>query len=48
VVQQLVESIEKLEKELIAAEASNDSKKIDKAKEALSARQSWLEVVKQG
>jgi ribosomal protein S17E len=48
VVQQLLESIEKLEKELIAAEASNDSKKIDKAKEALSARQSWLEVVKQG
>ena len=48
VVQQLVEYIEKLEKELIAAEASNDSKKIDKAKEALSARQSWLEVVKQG
>jgi hypothetical protein len=48
VVQQLLESIEKLEKELVAAEASNDSKKIDKAKEALSARQSWLEVVKQG
>jgi ribosomal protein S17E len=48
VVQQLLESIEKLEKELIAAEASNDSKKINKAKEALSARQSWLEVVKQG
>jgi hypothetical protein len=48
VVQQLLESIEKLEKELIAAEASNDSKKIDKAKEALSARQSWLEVVRQG
>ena len=48
VVQQLLESIEKLEKELIAAEASNDSKKVDKAKEALSARQSWLEVVKQG
>jgi hypothetical protein len=48
VVQQLLESIEKLEKELVAAEASNDSKNIDKAKEALSARQSWLEVVKQG
>ena len=48
VVQQLLESIEKLEKELIAAEASNDSKKINKAKEALIARQSWLEVVKQG
>jgi hypothetical protein len=48
VVQQLLESIEKLEKELVAAESSNDSKKIDKAKEALSARQSWLEVVKQG
>jgi hypothetical protein len=47
VVQQLLESIEKLEKELIAAEASNDPKKIEGAKEALKARQSWLEVVKQ-
>jgi hypothetical protein len=47
VVQQLLESIEKLEKELLSAEATNDSKKIEKAKEALTARKSWLEVVKQ-
>jgi hypothetical protein len=47
VLSQLEESITKLEKELKAAEAANDSSKIQKAKEALDARRSWLEVVKQ-
>ena len=47
VLSQLEESITKLEQELKAAEAANDSSKIQKAKEALDARRSWLEVVKQ-
>ena len=46
VISQLLESIEKLEKELVGAEASNDPSRIAKAKEALQARQSWLEVVR--
>jgi hypothetical protein len=46
VISQLLESIEKLEKELAGAEASNDPSRIAKAKEALQARQSWLEVVR--
>jgi hypothetical protein len=36
-----------LEQELKAAEAASDSSKIQKAKDALEARRSWLEVVKQ-
>ena len=47
VISQLLESIEKLEKELVGAEASNDPSRIAKAKEALLARQSWLQVVRQ-
>jgi hypothetical protein len=47
VLSQLEESITKLEQELKAAEAANDSSKTQKAKEALDARRSWLEVVKQ-
>ena len=47
VLSQLEDSITKLEKELKAAEAANDSSKIQKAKQALDARRSWLEVVKQ-
>ena len=46
VVSQLLDSIEKLEKELVGAEASNDPSRITKAKEALQARKSWLEVVR--
>jgi hypothetical protein len=46
VVSQLLDSIEKLEKELVGAEASNDPSRIAKAKEALQARKSWLEVVR--
>jgi hypothetical protein len=46
VISQLLESIEKLEKELVGAEASNDPSRVAKAKEALQARQSWLEVVR--
>jgi hypothetical protein len=46
VVSQLLDSIEKLEKELAGAEASNDPSRITKAKEALQARKSWLEVVR--
>jgi hypothetical protein len=44
---QLEQSIAKLELELKDAEAANDSSKIQKAKEALEARKSWLTVVKQ-
>jgi hypothetical protein len=47
VLSQLEDSITKLEKELKAAEAANDSSNVQKAKEALDARRSWLEVVKQ-
>jgi molecular chaperone GrpE (heat shock protein) len=46
VVSQLLDSIDKLEKELVDAEASNDPSRIAKAKEALQARKSWLEVVR--
>lgn len=47
VLSQLEQSITKLEQELVAANAANDSVKIQKAQEALDARRSWLEVVKQ-
>ena len=47
VLSQLEQSIAKLELELKDAEAANDSSKIQKAKEALEARKSWLTVVKQ-
>jgi hypothetical protein len=47
VLSQLEDSIAKLEQELKAAEAASDSSKVQKAKEALEARRSWLEVVKQ-
>ena len=47
VLSQLEQSITKLELELKTAEAANDSSKIQKAKEALEARRSWLTVVKQ-
>jgi hypothetical protein len=47
VLSQLEQSIAKLEDELKAAEAASDSSKIQKAKEALDARKSWLTVVKQ-
>lgn len=47
VLSQLEDSITKLEQELKTAEAANDGSKIQKAKEALEARRSWLEVVKQ-
>jgi hypothetical protein len=47
VLSQLEQSITKLEQELEAAKAANDSVKIQKAQDALDARRSWLEVVKQ-
>jgi hypothetical protein len=47
VLSQLEQSIAKLELELKDAEAANDSSKIQKAKEAIEARKSWLTVVKQ-
>ena len=47
VLSQLEQSIAKLELDLKAAEAANDSSKIQIAKEALEARRSWLTVVKQ-
>jgi len=47
VLSQLEQSIAKLELDLKAAEAANDSSKIQIAKEALDARRSWLTVVKQ-
>ena len=47
VLSQLEQSITKLEKELEAAVAAGDNTKIDKAKQALEARNSWLTVVKQ-
>ena len=46
VVSQLLDSIDKLEKELVDAEASNDPSRIAKAEAALQARKSWLEVVR--
>jgi len=46
VLSQLADSIAKLEKELAAATASKDKKKIDAATDALAARKSWVEVVK--
>jgi len=45
VANQIKDSIAKLEVELKAAEASNNSKKIDEAKAALEARKAWLAVV---
>lgn len=47
VLSQLELSITKLEQELQAAETANDSSKIQRAKEALEARKSWLSAVKQ-
>jgi hypothetical protein len=47
VLTQLEQSITKLEQELEAAKAANDSVKIQKAQDALEARRSWLEVVRQ-
>ena len=46
VTSQLEESIKKLDDELQKATATNDSKKIKDATEALEARKAWLEVVK--
>jgi hypothetical protein len=46
VLEQLEASIAKLEAELVAAKESKDARKIDSAKQALEARQAWLEVVK--
>jgi hypothetical protein len=47
VLSQLEQSIANLESDLSAATAANDSKKSKELTEALSARRSWLEVVKQ-
>jgi hypothetical protein len=47
VLSQLEQSIASLESDLSAATAANDSKKTKELAEALSARRSWLEVVKQ-
>jgi ribosomal protein S17E len=47
VLAQLEQSIGKLEQDLSSAEAANDDKKIKEATEALAARKSWLEVVRQ-
>jgi hypothetical protein len=47
VLSQLEQSIASLESDLSAATAANDSKKSKELTEALSARRSWLEVVKQ-
>lgn len=46
VISQLEDSIAKLEKELVAATASKNDKKIKDATEALAARKAWLETVK--
>lgn len=46
VISQLEDSISKLEKELIAATASKNEKKIKEATEALAARKAWLDTVK--
>jgi len=48
VVEQLEESIEKLKKQLEAASATKDAKKIADAKSALEAREAWLKVVLEG
>jgi hypothetical protein len=48
VVEQLEESIDKLKKQLDAANASKDAKKIADAKSALEAREAWLKVVLEG
>ena len=47
VLSQLEESIANIESELAVATAANDSKKTKELTEALAARKSWLEVVKQ-
>ena len=47
VLSQLEESIANIESDLSAATAANDSKKTKELTEALAARKSWLEVVKQ-
>ena len=39
-------TLEELEAELNAAQASKDARKIESAKQALEARKAWLEVVK--
>jgi hypothetical protein len=44
---QLEESISVIEKDLAAAKASSNTKKIDELTKALEARQSWLAVVRQ-
>jgi hypothetical protein len=46
VISQLEDSISKLEKELVAANASKNEKKIKEATEALTARKAWLETVR--
>lgn len=46
VIAQLEDSITKLEKELVAATASKNDKKIKDATEALAARKAWLETVR--
>jgi hypothetical protein len=48
VVEQLEDSIAKLKKQLDAANATKDAKKIDDAKSALEAREAWLKVVLEG
>ena len=48
VVEQLEESIAKLKKQLEAANATKDAKKIADAKSALEAREAWLKVVLEG
>jgi len=47
VLSQLEQSIAKLEQELESAAAAGDTAKVEKAKEALEARRSWLTVVQQ-
>lgn len=47
VLTQLEQSIANIESDLSAATAANDSKKTQELTEALAARKSWLEVVKQ-
>jgi preprotein translocase subunit SecY len=48
VVEQLEDSIAKLKKQLDAANATKDAKKIADAKSALEAREAWLKVVLEG
>jgi hypothetical protein len=47
VLSQLEQSIATLESDLSAAPAANDTKKTKELTDALAARKSWLEVVKQ-